>query len=121
MDPSSPDLLRVIRKGPAVKRAVDDAIDRCSTVLNLRDAIDDSRVRAEAAPDERQSRLHASKGMVSFCHYLSDSCYIVSLGLQNLRRYFELIVFQSYLQSTEPDTMQSFESVEAFVKNRPGW
>jgi hypothetical protein len=41
-------------------------------------------------------------------------------GLQNLRRYFELIIFQSYLQSTEPDTMASFESVEIYVKNRPG-
>ena len=41
-------------------------------------------------------------------------------GLQNLRRYFELIIFQSYLQSTEPDTMASFESVETYVKNRPG-
>lgn len=44
----------------------------------------------------------------------------MSIGLQNLRRYFELIVFQSYLQSTEPDTMQEFESVETYVKNRPG-
>ena len=42
------------------------------------------------------------------------------IGLQNLRRYFELIIFQSYLQSTEPDTMESFESVEIYVKNRPG-
>ena len=43
-------------------------------------------------------------------------------GLQNLRRYFELIVFQSYLQSIEPDTIQSLENenVETFVKNRPG-
>jgi hypothetical protein len=39
--------------------------------------------------------------------------------LQNLRRYFELIVFQSYLQSTEPDTVSSFESFESFVKKRP--
>ena len=43
-------------------------------------------------------------------------------GLQNLRRYFELIVFQSYLQSIEPDTIQSLENenLETFVKNRPG-
>ena len=43
-------------------------------------------------------------------------------GLHNLRRYFELIVFQSYLQSIEPDTIQSLENenVETFVKNRPG-
>ena len=43
-----------------------------------------------------------------------------SSGVHNLRRYFELIVFQSYLQSIEPDTMQDFESIETFVKSRPG-
>uniref|UniRef100_A0A8H7Y3N0 Inositol hexakisphosphate-domain-containing protein n=1 Tax=Psilocybe cubensis TaxID=181762 RepID=A0A8H7Y3N0_PSICU len=94
-------LLRVIRKGPAVKSAVDDAIDRCSAVYNLRDAIETARIRAEEATDDKQRRVHTSK------------------GLHNLRRYFELIVFQSYLQSIEPDTMQSFENVETFVKNRP--
>ena len=43
-------------------------------------------------------------------------------GLQSLRRYFELIVFQSYLQSIEPDTIRSFENenIETFVRNRPG-
>jgi hypothetical protein len=52
-----------------VKRAVDDAIDRCSAVLNLRDAIEDSRVHAEEATDEKQIRLHTAKGEVFFCHY----------------------------------------------------
>ena len=37
-----------------------------------------------------------------------------------MRRYFELIIFQAYLQSIKPDTLQSFESVETFVKDRPG-
>lgn len=52
-----------------MKRAVDDAIDRCSAVLNLRDAIEDSRVRAEEATDERQIRLYTAKGEVLFSHY----------------------------------------------------
>ncbi|KAH9856633.1 inositol hexakisphosphate-domain-containing protein [Lenzites betulinus] len=94
-------LLRVIRKGPKVKQAVDDAIDKCSEVLNLRDVIEEARARAEQAPDERQRRLQAHR------------------GLQNLRRYFELIIFQAYLQSAEPDTMQTHESFESFVKERP--
>lgn len=63
----SPDLLRVIRKGPAVKRAVDDAIDRCSAVYNLREAIEESRVRAEEATDDKLIRLHTSKGMYTVC------------------------------------------------------
>ncbi|KAI0360175.1 hypothetical protein OH77DRAFT_1394828 [Trametes cingulata] len=94
-------LLRVIRKGPMVKQAVDDAIDQCSEVFNLRDAIEEARARAEQATDERQRRLHAHR------------------GLQNLRRYFELIIFQAYLQSTEPDTMETHASFESFVKERP--
>lgn len=60
------DLLRVIRKGPAVKSAVDEAIDQCSIVYNLRDAIEESRARAEEATDERQKRIHAQKG--ASCH-----------------------------------------------------
>ncbi|TFK40212.1 inositol hexakisphosphate-domain-containing protein [Crucibulum laeve] len=94
-------LLRVIRKGPAVKSIVDNAIDQCSAVYNLRDSIEEARTRAEQATDDKQKRIHVSK------------------GLQNLKRYFELIVFQAYLQSTEPDTMQSFEGIEVFVKDRP--
>ncbi|KAI0635643.1 inositol hexakisphosphate-domain-containing protein [Trametes polyzona] len=94
-------LLRVIRKGPKVKQVVDDAIDQCSEVFNLRDSIEEARARAEQATDERQRRLYAHR------------------GLQNLRRYFELIIFQSYLQSIEPDTMETHASFESFVKERP--
>lgn len=56
------DLLRVIKKGPAVKNAVDDAIDQCSVVFNLRDSIEEARTRAEEATDEQQKRMHAAKG-----------------------------------------------------------
>jgi hypothetical protein len=56
------DLLRVIRKGPAVKSAVDDAIDQCSTVYNLRNAIEEARLKAVEATDEKQKRLHTLKG-----------------------------------------------------------
>ncbi|KAI0784287.1 inositol hexakisphosphate-domain-containing protein [Abortiporus biennis] len=94
-------LLRVVRKGPHIKDTVDDAIDLCSEVLNLRDSIENARARAEQAADEREKRRFAQK------------------GLQNLRRYFELIIFQAYLKSIEPDTRQSLESIESFVKNRP--
>ncbi|KAG6332100.1 hypothetical protein ID866_6987 [Astraeus odoratus] len=94
-------LLRIVRKGPAVKNAVDEAIDRCATVFNVRDQIEEARLRAEQATDEKQKRVHASK------------------GLQNLRRYFELIAFQAFLQSTMPDTIRSVESFEQFIEDRP--
>ncbi|KAJ7822077.1 inositol hexakisphosphate-domain-containing protein [Mycena olivaceomarginata] len=94
-------LLRVVRKGLAVKSTVDDAIDRADIVYNLRDAIEEARTRADQATDDKEKRKHAQK------------------GLQNLHRYFALIVFQAYLQSAEPDTRQSFETIESFVKSQP--
>ena len=84
-----------------VKQTVDDAIDQCAVVFNLRDSIEEARTLAEQATDERTRKQLAHR------------------ALQNLRRYFELIIFQAYLQSTEPDTMQTHESFESFVKDRP--
>ena len=60
----SPDLLRVIRKGPAVKTAVDNAIDQCAEVLNLRDSIEEARIRAEQVTDEREKRSFAQRGLL---------------------------------------------------------
>ncbi len=87
-----------------MKNAVDNAIDLCSSVINIRDSIEETRLRADEAGNEKQKKIHTAK------------------ALQHLKRYFELIVFQAYLHSTEPDTLQSFETenVETFVKNRPG-
>jgi hypothetical protein len=58
------DLLRVIRKGPAVKEAVDDAIDQCAEVLNLRDSIEEARIRAEQVTDGREKRSLAQRGLL---------------------------------------------------------
>ena len=85
-----------------VKQTVDDAIDQCSEVMNLRDSIEEARTRAEQASDEQQRRQYAHRAM------------------QNLRRYFELIIFQWYLQTVAPDTIRSVESFEIFVQNHPG-
>jgi hypothetical protein len=110
-------VLRVVRKGPAVKNAVDEAIDMCAEVFNLRDSIEESRIKAEQAKDNMTRKNYAQRGMF---YFLSLKTAINSIsGIQNLRRYFELIVFEAYLQSTEPDTMQSFQSFESFVKNLP--
>lgn len=93
----------MVRKGRVVKDKVDAALDRAGTVENLRDAIENARSRAEQAQTDAQRKEH------------------ISDGLQNLRRYFQLILFQAYLQSTEPDTAQTLESqsFEAFVLARP--
>ena len=57
------DFLRIVRQGPAVKNAVDEAIDRCAIVLNLRDSIEEERVKAEQATDENRKRVHTAKGL----------------------------------------------------------
>ncbi len=77
-------LIRVLPRGLEVKRRVDDAIDRCSQVINVRDAIDEARQAAEDAEDPAQ---RAAK---------------IDSGIQNLRRYFQLLVFEAYLHSTRP-------------------
>ena len=56
------DLLRVVRRGPTVKNIVDDAIDQCAVIYNVRDSIEESRSLAEQASDERQKRLLAQRG-----------------------------------------------------------
>ncbi|KAG9104343.1 hypothetical protein FRC06_003389 [Ceratobasidium sp. 370] len=94
-------LLRVIKRGPDVKRMVDDAIDQCDQFLNLRESIEEARLQAEDATDERQKRR------------------FIQVGLHNLRRYFELIVFQHYLMESDLDMIRSFESFEHFVHSRP--
>ncbi|KAG9015211.1 hypothetical protein FRB94_004330 [Tulasnella sp. JGI-2019a] len=45
--------------------------------------------------------------------------YQVINSLQNLRRYFDLIIFQAYLQATVPDTVRTVETFEHYVKSRP--
>lgn len=94
-------LLRVIKRGPDVKRIVDDAIDQCDQYLNLRESIEEARLQAEDATDERQKKR------------------FIQIGLHNLRKYFELIVFQQYLMESDPDTIRSLKSFEHFVRSRP--
>ncbi|KAG8764126.1 hypothetical protein FRC11_004614 [Ceratobasidium sp. 423] len=94
-------LLRVIRRGPDVKRMVDDAIDQCDQFMNIRESIEDARLQAEGSADEQKKKR------------------FIQLGLHNLRKYFELIVFQSFLTENDPDTVRTFASFEEFVKSRP--
>lgn len=46
-----------------MKEAVDEAIDQCSDVFNLRDSIEEARALAEQAGDEPQKRAQANKGL----------------------------------------------------------
>lgn len=65
----------MIRKGLAVKNAVDEAIDQCSVVSNLRDYIEEARTRAEEATDEQQRRIYAARGL-SFNQFILWICFL---------------------------------------------
>lgn len=94
-------LLRVIPRGLEVKKMVDECIDQCATVTNLREAIEEARLAAEDTEDEalRKKRIQSA--------------------IHNLRRYFLLIVFQSYLSQTRPDLLEASPSFRSFVTRQP--
>jgi protein-tyrosine phosphatase len=94
-------LLRVIPHGLAVKKTVDEEINRSAGVVNLRDAIEEARLAVE---DTEDASLKKTK---------------IQSGIYNLRRYFELIVFQAYLEATPANSLESIHSFESFVKKQP--
>lgn len=94
-------LLRVIPHGIRAKDTVDQCIDRCDGVLNLREAIEDARISAENTDDEQVKR---SK---------------IQAGVNHFRRYFQLIVFQAYLDATPPSRIDSMQTFEQFVRRQP--
>lgn len=94
-------LLRTIRNGLECKHAVDFAVEQCSQVFHLRQAIEDWRVKMEEEVDPHRR----SKAM--------------KRGIQTLKRYFLLIAFQAYLVSHSPDSLQELPSFKAwFAKHQ---
>ncbi len=68
-------LLRVIKDGLECKRVVDLTIDRCAAVMNLRDAIERSRIEAESCIDDpiKQKRI-IEKGILHLKRYFLLRC-----------------------------------------------
>ena len=94
-------LLRVIRNGLECKRVVDDIIDSCGTSINLRDTIEQSRQAAESETDESQKKR------------------FIKRGLLQLKRYFMLIVIQSYLDQNSADTGERTMSFSTWYHKHP--
>lgn len=94
-------LLRVIAHGVEVKQVVDSAIDQCDQAMNLREAIEEARIAAESTDDEQVK--HGK----------------VQTGVYHFRRYFQLIVFQAYLDATPPTHVDSMPTFEEFVRKQP--
>lgn len=92
-------LLRVLPHGQKTKRVVDDAIDECGQVLNIRQCIEDARLAALEASDNNRQAL-------------------IKQGSQHLRRYFHLLVFQAYLDSVTPNTVLQ-HTFERYLHKQP--
>ncbi|KAK4055018.1 hypothetical protein OIO90_003359 [Microbotryomycetes sp. JL221] len=98
-------LLRTIRSGQEVKNAVDEAITACGHTFDLLDAIEESRQAAEDA-GENQELKHSH----------------IAHGLHNLRAYYFLILFSSFLNESKAETWRDLSdtySYESYVKDRP--
>ncbi|KAK4703550.1 hypothetical protein P7C70_g2674, partial [Phenoliferia sp. Uapishka_3] len=100
-------LLRTIRSGQEVKHAVDAAITACSEPYDLLDSIERSRQSAEDAKlqgDEEQVKIRTER------------------GIQNLRAYYFLILFASFLNDSKAETWRQLRetaSYESYVRDRP--
>ncbi|KAI8971777.1 inositol hexakisphosphate-domain-containing protein [Mycotypha africana] len=91
-------LLRVIKNGLEVKSAVDNAIDKCGAFLNLREIIESEHVKAEEEEtDENKRQIHIKR------------------AISALQRYFVLICFEGYLQSTSPESLDSTETFQSWM------
>ena len=100
-------LLRTIRSGQEIKDSVDEIITLCGTGTagyDLLEAIEDSRTSAEAATDLALKDDRTQK------------------GIQDLRAYYFIILFASFLNETTAETWRELRETynyEKYVKDRP--
>ncbi|KAI7898613.1 inositol hexakisphosphate-domain-containing protein [Cokeromyces recurvatus] len=90
-------LLRVIKNGLEVKHLVDDVIDTCGAFLNLREMIESEHIKFENENDEAKKKVHIKRGIAA------------------LHRYFVLLCFEAYLESTSPESMSDTETFESWL------
>lgn len=97
-------LIRVIRNGREIKMHVDAAIQQCAGVYNLIDSIEDARQEAEDTTDANKKEGKARRGM------------------DDLRRYFMLVLFAAWLNESSGDSVQALrgeQSFERYVQSHP--
>jgi hypothetical protein len=91
-------LLRVVKFGLECKRIVDQTIDTCASAMNLRDAIEFWRLKADSEINEDQKRR------------------CVKRGIEALKRYFLLIAFQAYLIQTSVESLDCLETFAVWME-----
>ncbi len=94
-------LLRVIRNGIESKKKVDKVIDSCGHCLNMRTVIEDYRQQYETQTDPAIKEDIRKKGFVA------------------LSRYFNLILFQNYLDNNPPGELLNLCSFKNWLNNYP--
>lgn len=94
-------LLRVIRNGIECKTVVDDVIDACDAMINIRENIHDIYQRYQNEKDPETASLMHARGIVA------------------LQKYFDLILFQSYLDSNPPGISSELLSFTEWVRMHP--
>ncbi|KAG2199112.1 hypothetical protein INT46_010520 [Mucor plumbeus] len=94
-------LLRVIKNGLEIKHTVDNVIDKCGAFLNLREMIESEHIKSEHEDDEAKKKAHIKRAIAS------------------LQRYFVLLCFEAYLDSTSPESLNSTETFESWITRRP--
>jgi hypothetical protein len=114
------DVLRIVRNGLNVKATVDAAIDKCASLsFNLIDSIEDSRLKAENASDEKERKKQFNRGMISDFNDCEDQHEPCS-GRHNLRRYYTLLLFQAYLDSITLEDRLNLQTFGQFIEAHPG-
>ncbi|GAA5990599.1 hypothetical protein JCM11641_007799 [Rhodosporidiobolus odoratus] len=96
-------LLRVVRNGFEVKNAVDAAITACGEPFDLLESIENARQQAEDSEGETREKW-------------------IARGVRELRAYFFLILFMTFLNESKPSTWNELgrtASYEDFVRSRP--
>ncbi|KAI8354158.1 inositol hexakisphosphate-domain-containing protein [Blakeslea trispora] len=97
-------LLRVIRRGLENKGVVDSLIEQCAiNGTHLITAIESARIQAEKEKEDDPSQFKRT----------------VKRGITSLERYFMLICFQAYLDSTSPSLVRDTESFGLWIKRHP--
>ncbi|GAA5805134.1 inositol hexakisphosphate-domain-containing protein [Helicostylum pulchrum] len=97
-------LLRVIKRGLENKGVVDYTLDQCSVgASNLRATIESARIQAEKEIEDDPTQFKRT----------------VKRGITSLERYFMLICFQAYLDSTSASMVRETESFASWMKRRP--
>ncbi|KAI8377229.1 inositol hexakisphosphate-domain-containing protein [Choanephora cucurbitarum] len=97
-------LLRVIRRGLENKGVVDTVIEQCAIHgTHLITVIESARIQAEKEKEDDPSQFKRT----------------VKRGITSLERYFMLICFQAYLDSTSPSLVRDTESFGLWMKRHP--